>query len=104
VKNTDCVICSDSVDREITESSEVQQLKVQLYQGHGRDYSRSNCYTADDSNCNYELCEYKSECAINSLYSIRREVTCCVAYTQHVTVYIYIYIYIYIYSTNWSTI
>jgi hypothetical protein len=49
VKNTDCVISSDSVDREITESSEVQQLRVQLYRVHGRDYRRSICDTADGS-------------------------------------------------------
>jgi hypothetical protein len=30
------VISSDSVDREITESSEVQQLRVELYRVHGR--------------------------------------------------------------------
>jgi hypothetical protein len=51
VKNTDCVICSDSVDREITESSEVQQLRVQLYRVHGSDSSRrSNCDAADGNN------------------------------------------------------
>jgi hypothetical protein len=36
VQNSDCVISSDSVDREITESSEVQQLQVELYRVHGR--------------------------------------------------------------------
>jgi hypothetical protein len=36
VQNSDCVISSDSVDREITESSEVQQLRVELYRVHGR--------------------------------------------------------------------
>jgi hypothetical protein len=40
-----------SVDREITESSEVQQLLVELYQVHGSDYMISNCDTADGSNC-----------------------------------------------------
>jgi hypothetical protein len=50
VKNTDCVICSDSVDPEITESSEVQQLRVELYRVYGSDYRLSNCDTADGSN------------------------------------------------------
>jgi hypothetical protein len=40
------------VDREITESSEVQQLQVELCRVHGSDSSRrSNCDTADGSNC-----------------------------------------------------
>jgi hypothetical protein len=57
VKNTDCVISSESVDREITESSEVQQLRVQLYRVHGSDSSRrSNCNTADGSNCEIVNC------------------------------------------------
>jgi hypothetical protein len=38
------------MDREITESSEVQQLRVELYRVNGRDYSRSNCDTANASN------------------------------------------------------
>jgi hypothetical protein len=51
VKNTDCVISCDSVDREITVSSEVQQLQVELYRVNGSDYRISNCDTADGSNC-----------------------------------------------------
>jgi hypothetical protein len=50
------LLSSESVDREITESSEVQQLRVQLCPVKGSDYSRSNCVTADGSNCNCELC------------------------------------------------
>jgi hypothetical protein len=38
-----------SVDREITESSEVQHLRVELYRVNGSDYRISNCYTADGS-------------------------------------------------------
>jgi hypothetical protein len=37
------VISSDSVNREITESSEVQQLRVELYRVNGSDYRISNC-------------------------------------------------------------
>jgi hypothetical protein len=48
VQNSDCVISSDSVDREITESSEVQQLRVELYK---KDYRRSIWDTADGSTC-----------------------------------------------------
>jgi hypothetical protein len=70
-----------SVDREITESSEVQHLRVELYRVHGSDYRISNCDTADDSNFNCKSCECKSECGINSLYAIRREVTCRVIHT-----------------------
>jgi hypothetical protein len=47
------VISSDSVDREITESSEVQQLRVELYRVNGSDDRISNCDTADGSN--YEI-------------------------------------------------
>jgi hypothetical protein len=39
-----------SVDREITESSEVQQLRVELYRVNGSDNRRSNCNTANGSN------------------------------------------------------
>jgi hypothetical protein len=39
------------VDREIAESSEVQQLRVDLYRVNGSDYRISNCDTAGDSNC-----------------------------------------------------
>jgi hypothetical protein len=39
-----------SVHREITESSEVQHLRVELYRVHGRDYRTRNCDTADGSN------------------------------------------------------
>jgi hypothetical protein len=38
------------VDREITMSSEVQQLRVEWHRVHGCDYSTSNCDTADGSN------------------------------------------------------
>jgi hypothetical protein len=56
MRNTDCVISSNSVDREITESSEVQQLRVQLYRVHGGDYRRSTCDTADGSKCEIVNC------------------------------------------------
>jgi hypothetical protein len=91
VKNTDCVISSDSVDREITESSEVQQLRVELYRVNGSDYSRSNCDTADGSNCKIVNGVNGRVSGINSLYQIRREVTCRMLYTQLVTIYIYKY-------------
>jgi hypothetical protein len=55
VQNSDCVISSDSVDREFTESSEVQQLQVELYRVHGSDYRMRNCDTADDCNCSCEI-------------------------------------------------
>jgi hypothetical protein len=41
----------DSVDREITESSEVQQLRIELYRANGSDYRISNCDTVDGNNC-----------------------------------------------------
>jgi hypothetical protein len=76
VQNSDCVISSDSVDREITESSEVQQLRVELYRVHGRDYRTSNCDTVDGSNCKIVNGVNVRASRINSLYAIRREVTC----------------------------
>jgi hypothetical protein len=46
-----------SVDREITESSEVQQLRVELYRVHGRTTSEDVIVTtADDSNCEIVNC------------------------------------------------
>jgi hypothetical protein len=75
------------VDREITESSEVQQLRVQLYRVNGSDSSRRcNCDTADGSNCEIVNCVTVKASGINSLDSIRREVFCRVTYTQHVTI------------------
>jgi hypothetical protein len=45
------------VVREVTESSEVQQLRVEWYRVHGKDYIRiSNCDTADGSNCEIVNC------------------------------------------------
>jgi hypothetical protein len=44
------------VDREITESSEVQHLRVELYRVNGSDYRISNCDTADGSNCEIVNC------------------------------------------------
>jgi hypothetical protein len=49
-------LVSCSVDREITESSEVQQLRVELYRVYGSDYRISNCDTADGSNCEIVNC------------------------------------------------
>ena len=34
------------------------------------------CDAAEGSNCNCKFCDCESECAINSLYQIRREVNC----------------------------
>jgi hypothetical protein len=75
------------VDREITESSEVQQLRVELYQVNGSDYRTSNCDTVGDSNCEIVNGVNVRASGINSLYAVRREVTCRVTYTQHVTIY-----------------
>jgi hypothetical protein len=44
------------VNQEVTESSEVQQLRVEWHRVHDSYYSRRNCDTADGSNCNCELC------------------------------------------------
>jgi hypothetical protein len=44
------------VDREITESSEVQQLQVELYRVNGSDYRISNCDSVDGSNCEIVNC------------------------------------------------
>jgi hypothetical protein len=77
-----------SVDREITESSEVQHLRVELYRVNGSDYRISNCDTVDGSNCKIVNCMSVRASGINSLYAIRREVTCRALYTQHVTIYI----------------
>jgi hypothetical protein len=50
------------VDRKITESSEVQQLRVELYRANGKDCIRScNCDTADGSNGVTELYKCMSE-------------------------------------------
>jgi hypothetical protein len=75
-----------SVDRAITESSEVQQLRVELYRVHGSDYRTSNCDTANCSNCEIVTCVNVRASGINSLYQIRREVTCSMTYTQLVTI------------------
>jgi hypothetical protein len=69
------VISQLRVSGEITESSEVQQLQVQLSRVHGSDYSRIICDTADGSNgvtVNYVTIMASG---INSLYAIQREVT-----------------------------
>jgi hypothetical protein len=44
------------VDHEITESSEVQQQRVELYPVNGSDYRIRNCDTVDDSNCKIVHC------------------------------------------------
>jgi hypothetical protein len=75
------------VDREITKSSEFQQLRVELYRVNGNDYRISNCDSADGSNCEIVNCVNLRASGINSLYSVRREVTCRVIYTQHVTIH-----------------
>jgi hypothetical protein len=55
------------VDREITKSSEVQQLRVELYAW--QDYiRRRNCDTADDSNCKIVNGVNVRASGINSLY------------------------------------
>jgi hypothetical protein len=63
---------------------------------HDSGYRISNCDTVDGSNCKIVNGVNVRASGINSLYAIRREVTCRVLYTQHVTIYIYIYIYTYI--------
>jgi hypothetical protein len=75
-----------SVDREITESSEVQQLRVELYRVNGSDYRISNRDTVDGSNCKIVNRVNVRASGINSLYAIRHEVNCRVTYTQHVTI------------------
>jgi hypothetical protein len=74
-----------SVDREITESSEVQDLRVELYRVNGSDYRIrvngsdyriSNCDTADGSNCKIVNGVNVRASGINSLYAIRREINC----------------------------
>jgi hypothetical protein len=77
VQYSDCVISSDSVDREITDSSEVQQLRVELY---GKNYRRSIWNTADGSTCVIVNRASVRASGINSLYAIRREVTCHVTH------------------------
>jgi hypothetical protein len=64
------------VDREITESSEVQQLRDELYRVNGSDYRTSNCDTVDGSNCEIVNCVNVRASGINSLYAIRREINC----------------------------
>jgi hypothetical protein len=64
------------VDREITESSEVQQLRVELYRVNGSDYRISNCDTLDGSNCKIVNGVNLRASGINSLYSIRSEIIC----------------------------
>jgi hypothetical protein len=44
------------VDRVITESSEVQQLRVELYRVNGSDYRTSDYDTVDGSNCKIVHC------------------------------------------------
>jgi hypothetical protein len=51
MKNTDCVISSDRV-RIVKSPCPVKSIVTELYR---KDYSRSNCDTADDSNCNCEI-------------------------------------------------
>jgi hypothetical protein len=75
-----------SVDRKITESSEVQLPRVQLYRVNGSVSSRCNCDTADCSNWEIVNCVNVRGSGINSLYPERREVICRVTYTQHVTI------------------
>jgi hypothetical protein len=76
VQNSDCVISTDSVDRETTEPSEVQQLRVELYRVNGSDYRISNCDIVDGSNCKIVNGVNVRASGINSLYAIRREVNC----------------------------
>jgi hypothetical protein len=76
------------VDRGIIESSKVQQIRVEWHRVHGSDCGSSTCETADGSNCQIVICVNVRASGINSLYLIRREVTCRVTYTQHVTIYL----------------
>jgi hypothetical protein len=61
----------------------VKSIVIELYRN---DYRRSNCDTVDGSNCKTVNGVNVRASGINSLYAIRREVTCRVTYTQHVTV------------------
>jgi hypothetical protein len=88
VQNSDCVISSDSVDREITEFSEVQQLRVELYRVNGSDYITTNCDTVDGSNCKIVNGVNVRASGINSLYPIRREVICRVTHPTRDNIYI----------------
>jgi hypothetical protein len=74
------------VDREITESSEVQQLRVELYRVNGSDYRTSTCDTVDGSNCKIVKCVKVRASGKKLLYAIRREINCRVIHTQHVTI------------------
>jgi hypothetical protein len=69
-----------SVDREITKSSEVQQLRDELYRVNGSDHRTSNCDTVDCSNCKRVNCANVRASGKNSLYWIRSEVTCRVTH------------------------
>jgi hypothetical protein len=91
MQNSDCVISSDSVDREITDSSEVQQLRVELYRVNDSDYRISNYDTVDGSNCKIVNGVNGRASGINSLYQIRREVTCRVIHPTRDNIYMFIY-------------
>jgi hypothetical protein len=65
--------------------SSVKSIVIELYRN---DYRTSNCDTANGSTCDIVNGVNVRASGINSLYPIRREVTCRVTYTQHVTIYI----------------
>jgi hypothetical protein len=63
----------------------VKSIVIELYR---KDYiRRRNCDTLDGSTCVIINCVNVRASGINSLYAIRREVTCRALYTQHVTIW-----------------
>jgi hypothetical protein len=76
------VISSDAV-RIKKSPSPVKSIVIELYRN---DYRRSILDTADGSTCEIVNCIIVRASGINSLYLIRREVTCRLTYTQHVTI------------------
>jgi hypothetical protein len=77
------------VNQEVTECSEVQQLRVEWYREHGKDYiRRCNCDTADGSNVITVNCVIVRASGINSLDPIRREFISRVTYPTRDNIYI----------------
>jgi hypothetical protein len=72
VQNTDCVICSDRLWI-VKSPSPVKSIVIEFYR---KDYRRSNCDTADGSNCKIVNGVNVRASGINSLYPIQCEVNC----------------------------
>jgi hypothetical protein len=62
----------------------IESSEAELYR---KDYSRSNCDTADDSNCEIVNGVNVRASGINSLYGIWREVICCVIHPTRDNMY-----------------